>query len=147
MDLELVFNWQTYMALGLALIIIEAFVSSFFLFPLGISLLLVAIIAPFVNIELELIGFGVLAVINFYVSLKFLKPHFKGKKQLTGVDSLVGRIVSVYEEINEDAGTGQVKVYADEWRALPTEMGLIIAKNVKVKIDRIDGNKVFVSKV
>lgn len=147
MDLEVLFSWQTYVALGLGLIIFEAFVSTFFLFPLGVSLLLVAIIAPFVNLEIELITFGVLSVINFYVSLKFLKPHFMGKKQLTGVDSLVGRVVSVFEEINEEANTGQVKVYADQWKALPTEMGQVIPKNDKVIIDRIDGNKVFVSKV
>lgn len=147
MDLEVIFSWQTYVALGLGLIILEAFVSTFFLFPLGISLLVVALIAPFVSLEVELITFGVLSVINFYVSLKFLKPHFMGKKQLTGVDSLVGRVVSVFEEVNENAGTGQVKVYADQWRALPTEMGQVIPKNEKVIIDRIDGNKVFVSKV
>lgn len=144
--MEMIANWQMYVALGLLLIIIEAFISTFFLFPIGISLLFTAIAAPFLSFEAELILFAFLCIINFVISVKILKPKFQKNKSHTGVDSLIGRIVPVFEEINEEAGTGYVKVYADEWRALPTESGQIFTKNEKVKIDKMDGNKVFVSK-
>lgn len=141
------FSWQVYAALGLTLIIIEAFVTTFFLFPLGISLLIIALVAPYLNLEIELIAFAILSVINFFVSVKFVKPHFTAKKQLTGIDSLVGREFRVHEDINELENTGSVKVYADEWRALPSVQGQTIAKNELVRIDRFSGNKVYVSKI
>lgn len=147
MDSEILFNWQMYLALGLGLIILEAFVTTFFLFPIGIALIVVAAMAPYVGLEVELLAFALITVAGFFVSFKILKPRFQGKKELSGVDSLVGRVVSVYEQINEEAGTGQVKVYADEWKALPTQMGQVISKNEKVIIDRIDGNKVYVTKI
>ncbi len=147
MNLELLLNWQAYVGLGLGLIILEAFVSTFFLFPLGVSLLFVAIIAPYVSLEIELITFAFLSIVNFYISVKYVKPRFIGKHQLTGMDSLIGRVVSVIEEINEKAGTGYVKVYADHWNALPTEIDSVIPVKAKVRIDRIDGNRVFVSLV
>lgn len=147
MDFELIFNWQTYVALGLILMIIEAFVVSFFLFPIGAALLSVAILAPFIPFELELVIFALLSIANFYISLKIIKPRFSSKNKLTGFESLVGKVTNVIEDVNENAGTGYVKVFADEWRAYPTEMGQTLPKGTKVQIDRVDGNKVFVSRV
>ncbi len=145
--MDLVFNWQMYVALGLALIILEAFVSTFFLFPLGISLMLTAVAAPFVSLEVELVIFTLLSLASFVISIKFVKPKFAAKKNLTGVDSLVGKTFPVFEEINETQGTGVIKVYADEWRALPINSGDVIGKNEKVKIEKVEGNKVFVTKI
>lgn len=145
--MDLVFNWQMYVALGLTLIILEAFISSFFLFPLGIALMLTAIAAPFVGLEIELLIFTLLSILGFIVSIKFIKPKFASKKNLTGVDALVGKTFPVFEEINENQGTGVIKVYADEWRALPINSGDVIGKNEKVKIEKVEGNKVFVTKI
>lgn len=147
MDFDVVFNWQMYVALGLVLMIIEAFVVTFFLFPIGAALLAVALVAPFVSLEIELVVFALLVLINFYISLKIVKPRFAAKNSLTGFESLKGRVTTVIEDINEDQGTGYVKVFADEWKALPSEMGQVLPKGTKVQIDRVDGNKVFVSKI
>ncbi len=144
--MDLVMNWQMYVAIGLALIIAEAFLSTFFLFPIGIAFMLTALAAPFVALEIELIIFTVFAILGFYVSVKFIKPKFAGKKNLTGMDSLIGRTFPVFEEINELQGTGVIKVYADQWNALPTKSGDVIPKNEKVKIEKVEGNKVFVSR-
>jgi inner membrane protein len=145
--MEIVMNWQMYLVLGLLLMIAEAFISTFFLFPIGVSLLLTALIAPYANLTVELVFFSLMSILTFIFSMKYIKPRFMAKKNLSGVDSLVGRVVPVFEEINESTGTGSVKVYADEWRALPTEINQVISKNERVKIDKIEGNKVYVSRI
>ena len=106
-----------------------------------------AIVAPYVSLEIELIVFAVLVLANFYISLKIVKPRFASKNKLTGFESLKGRTTTVIEDINENEGTGYVKVFADEWRALPIEAGQVLLKGTKVLIERVDGNKVYVSRV
>jgi inner membrane protein len=143
--IESIANWQTYVALGLILIIIEAFATTFFLFPLGASLMATAVIAPFVSFEVEMLVFTFMCFSNFFISLKIVKPYFKGKKNLSGVDSLVGKVLTAQEDIDESNNTGSVKLYADEWRAVSLT-GETILKGTKVKIEKVEGNKVFVVK-
>ena len=144
--MESLFSWQAYLVLGIALVIVEAFAPTFFLFPIGLSLVFTALVAPFASLAVELVVFTFLTVIFFFVSFKYIKPHFRNKHMLTGASSLVGRVVVAMEDINEAQQTGFVKVYADEWRAIPTKMGTVIPKGTEVQIDKVDGNKVFVSK-
>lgn len=146
MDVEVIFTWQVYVVLGVSLIIIEAFASTFFLFPIGLALILTALVAPFFSLTGELTAFTLSTAAFFFTSLKFIRPHFKTKHLLTGKDSLVGRVVIAQEDINEAQQTGFVKVYADEWRAVPTTLGESFFKGTKVRIDKVDGNKVLVSK-
>ena len=144
--MEALLTWQVYTVLGVTLIIIEAFASTFFLFPIGLALIFTALVAPFANLTVELVVFTLSTVILFVVSFKFIRPHFKNKHLLTGKDALIGRVVVVMEDIDEASQTGFVKVYADEWRAVPTTLGERISKSTTVRIDKVDGNKVFVSK-
>ena len=65
------------------------------------------------------------------------------KKVKSNMDSLIGEITTVDEEIDPDAGTGYVKVYADNWKAVATTK---IPIGTKVRILSVDGNKVRVEK-
>ena len=113
---------------------------------MGLSLVLTALVAPFASLTVELVTFTLSTVFLFFISFKFIRPHFKTKHLLTGKDSLPGRVVIVLEDISEVHQTGYVKVYADEWRAVPTTLGENFPKGTHVRIDKVDGNKVFVSK-
>lgn len=139
-------NWQIYIVIALVFLTLEAFASTFFLFPLGVAALGTAAVAPFADFTVEMLVFSVITVIGFYISVKFIRPKFKTKRFLTGSDSLVGVITPALEEIKA-GGQGYVKVYADQWNALPLPEGEIIAKGQNVRIEKVVGNKVFVSKV
>lgn len=138
-------DWQIYIVIALVFLTVEAFASTFFLFPLGIAALGAAAVAPFSSFTVEMLVFSVLTVIGFYISLKYLRPKFKTKRFLTGSDALVGVVTPALEEI-KTGGQGYVKVYADQWNALPLPEDQVIAKGQNVRIEKVVGNKVFVSK-
>ena len=73
---------------------------------------------------------------------KFITP----KVVKTNVDAIIGKQGPVITAIDNVAATGQIKLGAMEWSARSTS-GEPIAVGTLVKVDRIEGVKVFVSPV
>ena len=73
---------------------------------------------------------------------KYLNP----KVTATNVDSLIGAIAIVTEDIHNIEATGHVKLNGMPWAARSTT-GDPIEAGTKVTIDRIEGVKVFVTPV
>ena len=71
---------------------------------------------------------------------KFLNPSHTA----TNVDSVIGSVGLVTAAIDNVSATGQVKLGAMEWTARSTS-GIPLAAGTLVKVDRIEGVKVFVS--
>ena len=71
---------------------------------------------------------------------KFLKP----KLTATNIDSILGSTGYVTAAIDNVAAAGQVKLGAMEWTARSTS-GFPIAEGTLIRVDRIEGVKVFVS--
>ena len=73
---------------------------------------------------------------------KFITP----KLTATNIDSVIGSTGRVTASIDNVEATGQVKLGAMEWTARSTS-GEVIEAGTKVRVDRIEGVKVFVSPV
>ena len=73
---------------------------------------------------------------------KFLKPRLTA----TNVDSVIGSTGLVSVAIDNISATGQVKLGGMVWTARSTA-GTPIPEGIKVKVDRIEGVKVFVTPV
>lgn len=73
---------------------------------------------------------------------KFLKP----KLSKTNIDSIIGSECYVLTDIDNANATGQVKLNGMEWTARSTT-GKRIPTGTLVKVDSIEGVKVFVSPV
>lgn len=107
---------------------------------------LVAIIAALLGagIRLQVILFlGVSAVLLFSlrsVVRRYITPH----TTRTNVDSVIGSIGVVTIPVNNIAVTGQVMIAGSEWSARSTT-GEPLPEGMKVRVDRIEGVKVFVS--
>ena len=71
---------------------------------------------------------------------KFLNPGHTA----TNIDSIIGSTGYVTAAIDNVAALGQVKLGAMEWTARSTS-GTPIAKGTLIRVDRIEGVKVFVS--
>ena len=71
---------------------------------------------------------------------KFLTP----KLVRTNIDSVIGSTGYVTSPIDNAAAEGQVKLGAMYWTARSTS-GVVIPEKTLVKVDRIEGVKVFVS--
>lgn len=73
-----------------------------------------------------------------------VKKHFTPKLARTNVDAIIGSSGYVTAEIDNIKATGTVKLGAMEWSARSTA-GAPIAEGTLVKVDKIEGVKVFVT--
>ena len=71
---------------------------------------------------------------------KYLTP----KLTATNIDSVIGSVGIVTATIDNIGATGQVKLNGMEWSARSTS-GESIPAGIKVRVDKIEGVKVFVS--
>ncbi len=92
----------------------------------------------------------VLFVVVSGVSLAMLRPmarkHFNSKITRTNVDALVGKTCMVIDAIDNMASCGKVKIGDVEWSARSTA-GEDVPAGTQVKIDRVEGVKVYVTPV
>lgn len=92
-----------------------------------------------------LLFFGVAAVT--LASLRpFLKKYIRPKIVPTNVDAVIGTTGYVTGEIDNLSARGQVKLGGMEWSARSSD-GSTIATGTLVRVDRIEGVKVFVTQV
>ena len=74
------------------------------------------------------------------------KKYLNPKLTATNIDSVVGSTGLVTADIDNITAAGQVKLGAMEWTARSTS-GVPIPTGTKIRVDRIEGVKVFVSPV
>ena len=70
---------------------------------------------------------------------RFIRP----RRSPTNADRVVDQTASVTETIDNEAGTGQVNVLGQVWTAR-SALGVVIPAGTQVKVQRIEGVKVFV---
>ena len=97
------------------------------------------------------VGFQIAAFILISaVTLALLRPmakkHFNPRITRTNVDALVGKTCLCVTAIDNLASQGQVKIGDVEWSARSTT-GEPISAGTEVKIDRVEGVKVYVTPV
>lgn len=79
------------------------------------------------------------------ISLRgFVRKYIRPKLVRTNVDAITGTTGVVVTPINNVAALGQVKLNGLEWSARSTD-GTHIPEGALVKVDRVEGVKVFVS--
>ena len=98
-------------------------------------------------------SFAVQTAVFFAVSIIFLvllrpfaRKMLKPKIVKTNADALIGTTGVVLTEIDNTQAQGQVKLEAMEWTARSTS-GEVIPAGAKIRVDRIEGVKVYVSTV
>lgn len=75
-----------------------------------------------------------------------LQRYFVPKLKKTNIDAVIGASGLVTEDIDNIQGKGKVKVGAMDWTARSTDDSMISA-GTQIRVDRIEGVKVFVSPV
>ena len=143
-------NWALYIWLGLMIlfIIVEAvcaihLVSIWFAAGTLVAMIAAALGAKlWLQITLFLLVSGVLLALLWPLVKKFLRPNLKK----TNIDSIIGTTGLVTITVDNMESTGQVKLNGMEWTARSTS-GRVIDPHTEVKVDRIEGVKVFVTPV
>jgi membrane protein implicated in regulation of membrane protease activity len=105
-----------------------------------------ALIAAMCNAQLwvQITVFLILSATLLACMRPFVKKFIKPKITATNADSIIGSEGFVTEDIDNLSARGQVKLGGMFWSARSTS-GDPIGKDTKIKVDRIEGVKVFVS--
>ena len=108
-----------------------------------IALLSTFLAAPFwLQITLFILVSGALLALLWPLVRKYLNPDHTA----TNVDSVIGSVGRVTAAIDNVEARGQVKLGGMEWTARSTS-GNPIPEGTEVRVDRVEGVKVFVTPV
>lgn len=120
--------WQMWLAVGLAMAVIEIFTSGFAVLCFGIGALAASGVAALgLDIKWQVGGF----VVFSFIALVYVRPFFqkflsRGKPEVkSGVDALVGRKARVEADIVPAEHRGRVAVDGDSWKAVSADGSLI----------------------
>lgn len=98
------------------------------------------------EVWLQAVLFFTVSGVMLFLLRPVAKKHFTPKLTRTNVDAVVGSTGKVTLRIDNDAASGQVKLGAMEWTARSTS-GAVIEEGTRIRVDRIEGVKAFVSPV
>lgn len=96
------------------------------------------------GLMLQVTVFLALAIVLLFLLRGMVRKHFSPRVTKTNVDSVVGATGIVLTPVNNIAALGQVQINGVEWSARSTDNTHIPA-GAMVKVDKIEGVKVFVS--
>ena len=107
---------------------------------------LVAMIAAICGAEiwLQVVLFAAVSLVLLALLKPVVKKYFTPKLTKTNADALIGEVGPVLEDIDNIQAEGRVKLGGMEWSARSSS-GMPIPKETLVQVDKIEGNKVFVS--
>lgn len=93
----------------------------------------------------QIIAFIVSSVIFLVITRPLYDKFIKTRQVATNADSLIGKTAMVTEDINNDEGTGFVKINGQVWSAR-TSNGELIGKDEKVLVLSIEGVKLIIER-
>lgn len=92
---------------------------------------------------LQVIAFVGVSTILLLLMRPIAKKRLKIGEEKTNIDSMIGRIEKVLVTVDNNAGTGMIKIGDIDWRAVSDD-GSVIPDGTLVKISRIEGTKLYV---
>ena len=137
--------WILWLALMIVFLLVEASTVSLVSIWFAVGSL-GALIASLLNAPLwaQILVFLALSGALLACLRPLVKKFIKPKVTATNADSVIGSAGYVTEDIDNLSARGQVKLSGMFWSARSTS-GDPICKDAKIKVDRIEGVKVFVS--
>ena len=107
---------------------------------------LAALIAAMLGAQLwlQVVLFAVVSAVLLVALRPWIKKFFTPKLTRTNVDAVIGKEALVTVAIDNIQATGQIKLNGVEWTARSTD-GAPIAVGSRVRVDKIEGVKVFVT--
>lgn len=133
--------WIIVAALALIIEIISLGLSSIWFTGGGIAAAIVGYMDG--PLWLQIVVFIVVSTVLLLVMRPIAKKHLPLGEEKTNTDSWIGRTENVLTTIDNNAGTGMIKLGDVEWRAV-SEDGSTIPEGTLVKIERIEGTKLYV---
>lgn len=140
--------WQwIWVGAAVVLAIGELLTAGFFLLPFAVGAAAAAILA-FLGLGLvwQLLVFTVVSLVFLAVLQRYAREEPEYQPGLAGADRYSGRTALVIEDIDWAAGSGQVRMDTEDWRAT-TEDRSNISSGTRVKVLRVTGTRLVVEPV
>ena len=135
-----------WLAVGLVSFVVElltvGLISIWFVLGALVALLLALLD---LHIAIQVVAFVVVSLICIFCFRNYWVKHLKDNFIPTNLDAYVGKEVVVFEEINDSANTGIIKINGQLWSAKSID-GTVYAVNEKVIVDKLVGNTIYVKK-
>ncbi len=142
-------NWEAFawLALIVIFILVEAatvsLVSTWFAVG-ALAAMIVSLLGG--QLWLQILVFLAVSAVLLLLLRPIARKHFTPKLVKTNIDSVIGTTGQVLTEINNDLSRGRVKLGSMEWTARSTD-DTVIPEGTRIRVDRVEGVKVFVSKI
>ena len=141
--------WQIWLAIALALVIIEIITVGFAALCLAIGAIGAAIASCFTDsLVWQITVFAIFTLLSFIYVRPFMLKFLSRKKDVrrSGVEALIGRTAMVVEDIVSDINSGVVAIDGDRWKAISND-GNRIATGEKVEVLKVDSIILTVKKI
>ena len=141
-------NWAAciWLILMVALLAVEASTVTLVSLWFAAGALAALLVSFFGPIWLQIAVFLAVSVVLLLALRPLVRKYITPKVTKTNIDSVVGSVGLVTVPVDNVTASGQVKLGGMEWSARSTT-GDPIEAGTKVKVDRIEGVKVFVTPV
>ena len=142
-------NWAAIVWLGLMLLFVVMELATVSMTSLWFAAgALVAVIASLLHapVAAQVALFIAVSGVCLWLLRPIVKTHFTPKLTKTNVDAVIGKEGIVTAQVDNLQATGTVKLSGLEWSARSVDGGPI-APNTRVRVERIEGVKVYVTPV
>ncbi|MBL8205918.1 MAG: NfeD family protein [Blastocatellia bacterium] len=139
--------WIIWLVIAALLMAGEVATTGFFLlwFGIGAAVAAIAALLGVSSLPLQIIIFLVVSLLLVLGSRTIFEKYLARHTSLkTGVDLMIGEIVSVIEPSQGARNEAAIKAFGSVWTAIPIAGEEPLQIGESVKIDRIDGNTVYV---
>ena len=144
---SIISTWHILLLLSIVFMIAEVFVPSFIFFPLGVGLLVSAVVSIWIPDPPEIIWIsaGLMAVV-FFALRRVVRPLMPEKQERTAGDRYLGKQVVVVSPLDH-LRSGEVTLYGESWTALSWSDQDRFVQDEVALIKGIRGNKLLLVKI
>lgn len=138
-------TWEVLITIGVALMIGEIWLGGFVLLPIGIAFAVTGLLAPYIpHTGFLLAMLATLQLVAFLAFRSWFRRRPGNTALKTNAEGMIGQEAIVDEPVSLESG--YVKLYGDRWPAR-TRNSSPLPKGTRVRIEQLDGNKVFVQPI
>jgi len=144
------YAWIIWLIIGAIMIAAEVFTTGFVLLWFGVGALVAAALAlvGVGSLAVQMIAFlvvsSLLVIASRTIFERFLlRPSAAGQLK-TGIETMIGQVGTVVEASHGAMNEGAVKVYGSVWTAYPTEGEEPLSLGEPVRVERVEGNAIYV---
>ena len=140
--------WQIWLIIAGVCLVAEIMTVGFLIFWFAIGAFFAMIVSLFTNnLIIQTSVFVISSAIMIFATKPFVKKFVNNNNSIkTNVNSIIGKIGIVTQDINSINSTGQIKVGGEIWSALG-ENDINIEKGTEVEILEVKGVKVIVTPI